>query len=166
MARRKQPTAIRLDLQRLFVRGVLLCTAGVFMGWALGEMIAVDRNDAIPASLSSFSDLSSNPKALAAPPADGSPPCLDCADSYGATMRLRAARAERMDAAIRELGAIDAEGATAERPTDGYRYGGRFPDPTDADDPSREVAETGSGSRTPSDQATRNDEVSPDGDAD
>lgn len=132
MARRKQPVAIRHDLQRLFVRGVLLCAAGVFAGWALGEMVAVDRTDTIPAGLSSFSELSANPEAHAGSPEGDSSPCLDCADSYGATMRLRAARAERMDGAVRALGAVD-QTETVDPPDDGYRYGGRFPDAASPD---------------------------------
>ncbi|MBK6414665.1 hypothetical protein [Sphingopyxis sp.] len=75
-----------------------------------------------------FSHLSANPDA-AVGPAVIAAPCLDCRDSYGVAARLRADRENRMSDEFRELGAVDLDPPAPSEPDDGYRYGGRFPDP-------------------------------------
>lgn len=107
----------------------MLCAAGVTAGWLLGE-IAVDGqlHLAPDTSTASFADFSANPDALA-PQGDGAAPCTDCAPGYAAAARMRAARAERMDNALRELGEVDPDiMQPPAEPADDYSFGGRFRD--------------------------------------
>ncbi len=97
----------------------------------LGEMAAVSRLGSGPHAPASFSNLSANPGAVA-PDGEGAAPCVDCADSYGVAMRLRAQRDDRMSDEFRELGSVETDTAPWPDPRDDYRYGGRFPDPEPA----------------------------------
>lgn len=112
---------------RLF-RWSILVLAGLAGGMALGEMAAGSRAGIDSHEPASFSHLSANPDALM-PQADGAAPCLDCADSYGVAVKLRADRDRRMSDEFRELGAVDVDPPASAYPDDGYRFGGRFPDP-------------------------------------
>ena len=100
----------------------------------LGEMAVGTRLGDGARDSASYSRLSANPDALVPGGDAPSPACPGCADSYGVAARLRAERDDRMSDEFRALGAVDAEHMLAPEPTDdGYRYGGRFPDPPDAD---------------------------------
>lgn len=102
----------------------------------LGEMVAgpiLEKRVAATGS-ASFSHLSANPDAQMAQ-GTGAAPCLDCPDSYGVAARLRSDRDQRMSDEFRELGAVDdyVDPPMPTDPDDGYRYGGRFPDPAPRD---------------------------------
>jgi len=118
----------------MLVRVLLLALAGMLIGLLLGEMIAkplaAARRDAGPAS---YGQYSANPDARV-PQGSAAAPCIGCPDSYGVAARLRAERDRRMDGAFRELGAVEIDAPLPAEPApesydDGYRYGGRFPDP-------------------------------------
>ncbi|HJS10657.1 hypothetical protein [Sphingopyxis sp.] len=114
------------------IRWLALALAGVTGGVLLGEMAVGARLGGGGSEAASYSRLSANPGALA-PQGSGAAPCLDCADSYGVAMRLRAHRDDSMrDEAFRELGAVDADPPILADADDAYRYGGRFPDPEPA----------------------------------
>lgn len=131
MARKLSFAASRRTGARLF-RWSALALAGVAGGLLLGEMAAGTRLGGRTDGPASYSHLSGNPDALA-PQGGGAPPCLDCADSYGVALRLRAHRDDRMrDDAFRELGAVDVDPPMLADADDDYRYGGRFPDPEPA----------------------------------
>jgi hypothetical protein len=131
MARKLSFAASRGTSARLF-RWSALLLAGVTGGAFLGEMAAGTRLGRETGEPASYSHLSANPDALA-PQGSGAVPCLDCADSYGVAMRLRAHRDEMMsDDAFRELGAVDVDPPILADAADDYRYGGRFPDPEPA----------------------------------
>ncbi len=131
MARKLSFAASRGTGARLF-RWSALLLAGVTGGALLGEMAAGTRLGREIGEPASYSHLSANPDALA-PQGSGAAPCLDCADSYGAAMRLRAHRDNMMrDDAFRELGEIDVDPPILADADDDYRYGGRFPDPEPA----------------------------------
>jgi hypothetical protein len=101
----------------------------------------------------SYSRLSANPDAVA-PQGGGAVPCLDCANSYGVAIRLRAHRDDRMiDDAFRELGAVDVDPPILADASDDYRYGGRFPDPAPGAARMDEgpIADTPAGDPPPSD---------------
>ncbi|MGQ2935777.1 MAG: hypothetical protein ACT6QT_03165 [Sphingopyxis sp.] len=128
MARKLSFAASRRTGARLF-RWWALALAGVTGGALLGEMAVGTRLGRGTGEPVSYSNLSANPDALA-PQGSGAAPCLDCADSYGVAIRLRAHRDDRMrDDAFRELGAIDVDPPILADADDDYRYGGRFPDP-------------------------------------
>ncbi|MBJ7441026.1 MAG: hypothetical protein JHD35_18665 [Sphingopyxis sp.] len=112
---------------RLF-RWSALALAGVTGGMLLGEMAAGTRLGSGMGEPATYSHLSANPDA-AAPPAGGTAPCLDCRDSYGVAARLRADRESRMSNEFRDLGTVALDPPAPGEPDDGYRYGGRFPDP-------------------------------------
>ncbi len=111
------------------LRWPVLALVGIFGGMLLGDMTASTRLGG-GAEPQSYSRLSANPDALV-PQGAIAPDCRDCADSYGAAMRLRARHDNRMSDEFRELGAVDmdVDPPTPVEPDDGYRYGGRFPDP-------------------------------------
>jgi hypothetical protein len=117
---------------RLF-RWSAAALAGVIAGMLLGEMAVGTRSIGGMGEPATYSRLSANPDAAAAP-VGGAAPCPDCRDSYGVAARLRADREDRMSHEFRELGAVDLDPPPPDEPDDGYRYGGRFPDP-----PPREV---------------------------
>lgn len=127
MARKLSFAASRHSGVRLF-RWSALALAGVTSGMLLGEMAAGPRLGSGIGEPATYSHLSANPDA-AAPPAGGAAPCLDCRDSYGVAARLRAERESRMSDEFRELGAVDVDPPMSDESDDGYRYGGRFPDP-------------------------------------
>lgn len=107
--------------------GLLL--AAIAGGMILGDMAVGTRHSTGTAAPASYSHLSANPGALVAD-GEGAAPCPDCADSYGVAARLRANREDRMSDDFRALGAVDAATVLPPEPVDdGYRYGGRFPDP-------------------------------------
>jgi len=113
-------------------RLTVLALAGVTGGAMLGEMAVGTRLSGGADEPASYSHLSANPDALA-PQGSGAAPCLNCADSYGVAIRLRARRDEMMsDDAFRELGAVDVDPPVPTDAVDDYRYGGRFPDPEPA----------------------------------
>ncbi|OHD06909.1 hypothetical protein [Sphingopyxis sp. RIFCSPHIGHO2_12_FULL_65_19] len=109
------------------LRWSLLAFVGIIGGIWLGEMAAGSRPRGGSSDVASFSRLSANPDALVAE-SDGTDPCLDCADSYGVAMRLRANSDDRMSDEFRALGEIKTDEPTPADPQDDYRYGGRFPD--------------------------------------
>lgn len=114
------------------IRLSALALAGVTGGALLGEMAAGTRLGGGTGEPASYSRLSANPDALA-PQGGGAAPCLDCADSYGVAIRLRARRDDRMnDDAFRALGTVDVDRPVRADTADNYRYGGRFPDPEPA----------------------------------
>lgn len=118
---------------RLF-RWSALAFAGVVGGMLLGEMAAGKRLGSGPAEGTPYSHLSANPDASAPVMADAAP-CLACPDSYGVAARLRADRESRMSNEFRDLGAVDLDPRPLSEPVDdGYRYGGRFPDPPPSDE--------------------------------
>lgn len=131
------------------VRWIGFVLAGVIGGTLLGEMAVGTRLGGGGDASASYSQFSANPDALA-PPGEGAVPvsCPGCVDSYGVAARLRADREDRMDDAFRDLGAVDIDAPLPAEPADdGYRYGGRFPDP-----PPREeypVAERAAATETP-----------------
>ncbi|MBJ7501269.1 MAG: hypothetical protein JHC57_16050 [Sphingopyxis sp.] len=111
------------------VRWLALLLAGIAGGTMLGDMAAGTRPGAETGGPASYSHLSANPDALVAV-GESAAPCPGCADSYGAAARLRADREDRMSEGFRALGAVDIEAHVSPEPADdGYRYGGRFPDP-------------------------------------
>lgn len=111
------------------VRWSALALAGVIGGMLLGEMAAGKRLGSGAAEGTPYSHLSANPDA-SAPVMGGATPCLACPDSYGVAAGLRAERENRMSNEFRDLGAVDLDLRPLSEPDDdGYRYGGRFPDP-------------------------------------
>jgi hypothetical protein len=116
---------------RLF-RWSALALVGAMGGMMLGEMAVGKRLVGQAGEHASYSHLSANPGALM-PQGDGAAPCVDCADSYGVALRLRAHRDDRMSDEFRELGAVDIEPPLRADARDDYRYGGRFPDPEPID---------------------------------
>jgi hypothetical protein len=115
----------------------MLALAGTVGGMMLGEAVVGNRTNGLSSEGSSYSRLSANPDALV-PQGEAAPPCPDCADSYGAALRLRAHRDARMSDEFRELGAVDVDPPLPADPVDDYRFGGRFPDPEPDD---QQVAE-------------------------
>ena len=113
-------------------RWSVLALVGVTGGMLLGEMAVGTRSGSRMGEPATYSHLSANPDA-AAPPVGGAAPCLDCRDSYGVAARLRDDRESRMSDEFRELGAVDLDPPASGEPDDGYRYGGRFPDPPPRD---------------------------------
>ncbi|WP_431561669.1 hypothetical protein [Sphingopyxis sp.] len=111
------------------MRWSAIALAGVTGGALLGEMATGTRLGGGSGEPASYSRLSANPDALA-PQGGGAAPCLDCADSYGVAIRLRAHRDDQIsDDAFRELGTVDVDPPILADASDDYRYGGRFPDP-------------------------------------
>ena len=127
MARKLSFVASRHRGVRLF-RWSALALAGVAGGMLLGEMTVGTRSGSGIGEPATYSHLSANPDA-AAPPVGGAAPCLDCRDSYGVAARLRADRESRMSDEFRDLGTVDLDPPASGEPDEGYRYGGRFPDP-------------------------------------
>lgn len=132
MAKKLSVSANRRERARL-LRWSLLALVGIAGGILLGEMAAGSRPHGGSGDSASFSRLSANPDALVEE-SDETDPCLDCADSYGVAMRLRAhsdgrMRDDRMSGAFRALGEVKTDGEKPTEPQDDYRYGGRFPDP-------------------------------------
>ncbi len=127
MARKLSFAASRHSGVRLF-RWSALALAGVTGGMLLGEMAAGTRLGSRMGEPATYSHLSANPDA-AGPPAGGAAPCLDCRDSYGVAARLRADRESRMSNEFRDLGTVALDPPAPGEADDGYRYGGRFPDP-------------------------------------
>ena len=127
MARKLSFAASRHRGVRLF-RWSALALAGVAGGMLLGEMTVGTRSGSGIGEPATYSHLSANPDA-AAPPVGGAAPCLDCRDSYGVAARLRADRESRMSDEFRDLGTVDLDPPASGEPDEGYRYGGRFPDP-------------------------------------
>ncbi|MHA4837010.1 hypothetical protein [Sphingopyxis sp. MSC1_008] len=109
----------------------VLALVGVTGGMMLGEMAVGTRLGRETGEPASYSRLSANPDALE-PQGDGAAPCLDCGDSYGVALRLRAHRDNRMSDEFRELGAVDVDPPILADTDDDYLYGGRFPDPEPA----------------------------------
>ncbi len=127
MVKKRKPPASRNIIARRWTFGIALAIAGLAGGALLGTLVVgggLRGGDSTP----SFADLSANPDALVADD-QSQPPCFNCADSYGASARLRAERTDRMDEPFRELGRVDVDTAPLAEPVDAYRYGGRFPDP-------------------------------------
>lgn len=120
------------------LRWLLLALAGVVGGMMLGEMTASTRLGGATDEPGTYAHFSANPDALV-PQGEIAPDCIGCADSYGAAMRLRAHRDDRMGDEFRELGAVEVDPPTPTEPADDYRYGGRFPDP---EPPARRAAVT------------------------
>ncbi|MBB6424832.1 hypothetical protein [Sphingopyxis sp. JAI128] len=116
------------------IRWPLLLLAGIGAGLLLGEFSAGQRTVTHSDGIASFSRLSANPDAMVAQ-GEGAPSCLDCPDSHRAGLRVRGSRDDRMSSEFRELGAVELDPPAPADTDDGYRYGGRFPDP---DPPARE----------------------------
>ena len=134
MAAKHRSPSSRDRLNRRLAFGLMVGIGGLAAG-ALLAFIVIGRGLSGKSSGSvSFSDLSANPKAAMANAASP-PPCLDCADSYGVGARLRAERESRLSDPFRRLGEVDETVPVPPPPEDaddGYRYGGRFPDPRPA----------------------------------
>lgn len=128
MGRRRHSVPSRDRAAARLFRWLLLLIAGAGGGMLLGELAVGGRTGAYSGEAASFSRLSANPDAVVAD-GEGAPPCLDCADSYGVGVRMRADRADRMSGAFRELGAVEVDPPAPAEIEDSYRYGGRFPDP-------------------------------------
>jgi hypothetical protein len=127
MGKKLSFTASRNPAARM-LRWLLLALVGVVGGMMLGEMAASTRLGRISDEPATYAHFSANPDALV-PQGEVAPDCIGCADSYGAAMRLRAHRDDRMSDEFRELGAVEVDPPAPVEPADGYRYGGRFPDP-------------------------------------
>lgn len=128
MARRSKsiPRASRDTPAARVARWLLLALAGIILGLALGNLATGGLRAGRLAASIPFSSLSANPDA-AVPPTSRAEPCRGCPDSYGVAARMRASRERRMTQEFRELGYVEVDtGSPAE--SDGYRYGGRFPD--------------------------------------
>jgi len=132
MARIEYSAASRNRGALRLLRWSLLLLTGAGGGLLLGELVVGNRAKGLLVEAPSYSRLSANPDALV-PQGKVSPPCPDCADSYGVAARLRAHRDQRMGEEFRELGAIDLDPPAPVEPDDDYRYGGRFPDPAPQD---------------------------------
>lgn len=101
-----------------------------FGGGALLGMIAIGKGlDREVREAASFAGLSANPDALVADVTEAPVGCPGCVDTYAVAARMRAARESRMDEPFRRLGKVDVDTAPPPEPDDGYRYGGRLPDP-------------------------------------
>lgn len=98
---------------------------GAIGGIALGNLTIGGGGEQAD-DTSSYAELTGNPDAtrVESLPVE---PCYGCADSYGASLRLKSAREDRMDGEFRELGAVAIDYAS--EPADDYRYGGSFDDP-------------------------------------
>lgn len=118
------------------VRLLLLVLAGLCGGMLLGNLATGSGRPGTLSDRQPFSSLSSNPDAALPPPADADS-CLSCPDSYGVAARMRADREKRMGGTFRELGYVDPDGIALDDEEDGYRYGGRFPDPATATAPAK-----------------------------
>ncbi len=142
MARRRHSAASRDDAAARIFRWLLLLIAGTGGGMLLGDLVIGNRPGSASTDSGSFSRLSANPDAMVAQ-GEGAPPCLDCADSYGVGIRMRADRGDRMSNEFRELGAVELDPPATADIDDGYRYGGRFPDPEPpAKDDTTDIVET------------------------
>lgn len=133
MARQRHSPASRDGGAARLIRWPLLLLAGIGGGLLLGEFAAGGRTAAYSSDAGSFSRLSANPDAMVADgiatEGDGAAPCFDCPHGQGIGIPVRRSRDDRMDAEFRELGAVDIGPPAPADPDDGYRYGGRFPDP-------------------------------------
>ncbi len=127
MARKLSVVASRKAGVWLF-RLSVLALAGLAGGMMLGEMAVGTRLGGRADEPASYSHLSANPDALV-PQGSATAPCLDCADSYGVALQLRAHRDDGMSEEFRRLGAVDINPPILADAGDDYRYGGRFPDP-------------------------------------
>lgn len=128
--RKKLSFAASRHIGARLVRWSALALAGVTGGALLGELAAGPRLGIGTVEPTPYSHLSANPDALMAQ-GSGAAPCLDCADSYGVALRLRAQHEDRMNNdAFREL--VDVDPPILADAADDYRYGGRFPDPEPA----------------------------------
>ena len=131
MAQRKPRAAIRDARLARPVRWLALALAGAIAGLLLGELVAggrIDANDGAIRESSGYAGFSANPDAMVAD-ARAVPACTNCADSYGASARLRARRAEQAEAGLPEPDVTDSEAMLPEPAADDYRYGGGFPEP-------------------------------------
>lgn len=106
-----------------------LAGVGVLGGLLLGQ-VAIGGLSDDSASPASYAEVTGNPDALSV---DAKPvePCFGCTGGYGhgSAMQAKFARDDRMDAAYRELGAVEIDYAS--EPADDYRYGGRFDEEED-----------------------------------
>lgn len=129
MFRKLSFAASRATGKRLF-RWSIVALIGIVGGGFLGEMVAAPLAGLRGGDTGSFSSLSANPNASVVEGQSGLPlPCLDCPDSYGVAAKLRSDREQRMSDEFRELGAVAVDPPSMTDVDDGYRYGGRFPDP-------------------------------------
>ena len=129
MAGKRRHPSSRDRLGHRLAFGLIVVVAGRGAGALLAFIVIGQGLSGKGAGSASFADLSANPKAAVAD-ATSSPPCLECADSYGVGARLRAERESRLSEPFRRLGEVN-EGAAPSPPEgtdDDYRYGGRFPD--------------------------------------
>jgi hypothetical protein len=129
MVKKRKPPVSRNIIARRWTLGLLLAVAGLAGGALLGAIVVGGGLRGKGDAPASFADLSANPAALAADGSSPQPACLDCADSYGVGLQLRTERGSRMDEPFRRLGQVDIDAAPIDTADDGYRYGGRFPDP-------------------------------------
>lgn len=113
-------------IEGTLLRATLLVGIGVLAGALLGNMAAGKRLASPAESSASFTALSANPDAAAAPTTDDEP-CHGCPDSYGVAARLRAERERRADEAFRAPDAMEPDVDAPDAEGD-YRYGGGFPD--------------------------------------
>lgn len=130
MAAKRRPPSSRDRLNRRLAFGLIVALDGLGAGALLAFIVIGQGLGGKGSGSASFSDLSANPKAAVAD-ATAAAPCRDCADSYGVGARLRAERESRLSDPFRRLGEVDEDASMSspEEADDGYRYGGRFPDP-------------------------------------
>jgi len=129
MFRKLSFAASRQNGKRLF-RWSIVALIGIVGGGLLGEMVAAPLAGLRGGGAYSFSSLSANPNASVVDGQSGLPlPCPECPDSYGVAAKLRSDREQRMSDEFRELGAVAVDPPPTTDIDDGYRYGGRFPDP-------------------------------------
>lgn len=135
MARRGHPLASREQRQRRITFWLLLVVGAMFGGALLGKMSVGDRLRVVGSETRPFSSLSANPDA-ATPDRLVDMDCVGCPDSFGIGARLGRNRADDSYAYPYapvtlggEASAAPKEIANVEPVDDGYRYGGRFPDP-------------------------------------
>lgn len=139
MAKQRHSAASRDSGTARLFRWLMLALVGAGGGMMLGDLAVGSRTNGLAEERPSYASLSANPDALTLQ-SGGSPPCADCADSYGAAKPWRAQRDARMSDEFRALGAVavDVDPPVTD-PADDYRFGGRFAD-SDLDDRDATIA--------------------------
>lgn len=137
MTRKPGPFSSRNKVERRLFRALAFVIASLSGGALLGMIVIGEGLDSEVRDAAPFAGLSANPDALVTETAGAPVGCPDCADSYGVAVRLRAERDARMSEPFRRLGEVDVDMSSPPEPDDGYRYGGRLPDPEPRIDPAR-----------------------------
>jgi hypothetical protein len=119
----------RNAVERRLIWALAFVIAGLGGGALLGMIVVGKGLDGEVREAASFAGLSANPDAHITETAPAAVSCPGCADSYGVAARLRAQRETRMSEPFRRLGEVDVDMPPPPEANDGYRYGGRLPDP-------------------------------------